>query len=145
MKGPERLVRRRILCAIAALALLVPASAASPEQPEPLSIRITSPLGRTGTAGVVRIVAQVEAGPGVALNPVRFLVDNVPLGEVGGGPPWAVEWADENPFLPREIVAEVTDALGRSARDVVLLKPFEVIEKSEVSSVILETTVQDRF
>jgi Ca-activated chloride channel homolog len=145
MKGPERLVRRRILCAIAALALLVPASAASPEQPEPLSIRITSPLGRTGTAGVVRIVAQVEAGPGVALNPVRFLVDNVPLGEVGEGPPWAVEWADENPFLPREIVAEVTDALGRSARDVVLLKPFEVIEKSEVSSVILETTVQDRF
>ena len=87
----------------------------------------------------------MQAEPGVTLNPVRILVDNVLLGEVSDGPPWAVEWADDNPFAPREITAEVTDALGRTARDVVRLKPFEVIEKSEVSSVMLETTVQDRF
>ena len=77
------------------------------DQNEPLSIRITSPLGRTGVAGVVRIVAQVHAPPGAALNRVRFFVDNVLLGEVADGPPWAVEWADENPFEPREIAAEV--------------------------------------
>src|SRR5918993_2503684 len=148
MKGPERLVAFRFFRAIVPLVLLVTPSGAaspSPERTQPLSIRITSPLGRTGTAGVVRIVAQVQAADDVTLNPVRILVDNVLLGEVSDGPPWALEWSDENPFEPREIAAEVSDALGRTARDVVLLKPFEVIEKSEVSSVILETTVQDRF
>ena len=29
-----------------------------------LHLRITSPLGRTGTVGVVRIVAQIESGDG---------------------------------------------------------------------------------
>ena len=117
--------------------------AAAPDPPAPLSIRITSPLGRTGAAGIVRIVAQVHgAAPG---SPVRFYVDNVMLGEVTDGPPWALEWADENPFAAREIAAEVVDPLGKTARDVVFLKPFEISETSEVSSVVLEASVQDRF
>ena len=116
------------------------------ETPEPdasLSVRITSPLGRTGATGVVRIVAQVH-GISSTLNPVRFYVDNVLLGEVADGPPWALEWTDENPFEPREIAVEVSDAEGRSARDVVFLEPYEVVERAEVSSVILEATVQDK-
>ncbi len=149
MRAAGELIRRPSMWAIAALVLLAVQPAASlsqsADQNEPLSIRITSPLGRTGVAGVVRIVAQVHAPPGAALNPVRIFVDNVLLGEVADGPPWAVEWTDENPFTPREIAAEVSDALGHKARDVVLLKPFEVVEKAEVSSVILETSVQDRF
>jgi Ca-activated chloride channel family protein len=143
------LVRRPSVWAFVALVLLAaqPSAGTSPrpDQDAPLSIRITSPLGRTGAAGAVRIVAQVHATPGTALNPVRIFVDNVLLGEVADGPPWALEWTDENPFAPREIAAEVTDALGRSARDVVVLKPFEVVEKAEVSSVLLEASVQDRF
>ena len=111
----------------------------------PLSIRITSPLGRTGAAGVVRIVAQITGQPEVPPSGVRFFVDNVLLGEAREGPPWAVEWADDNPFEPREIAVEAWDALGRTARDVVFLKPYEVMERAEVSSVLINASVQDRF
>jgi VWFA-related protein len=132
-----------LLLLVVAAAGLVAAEAGRPDPPPPLSIRITSPLGRTGAAGVVRIVAQVHgATPG---SPVRFYVDSVMLGEVTDGPPWALEWADDNPFAAREISAEVVDPLGTTARDVVFLKPFEVLETAEVSSVVLETSVQDRF
>ena len=140
-------LRRMVAWAVLALALAVsrPGAQAAADSGTPLSIRITSPLGRTGAAGVVRIVAQVNAEDTVALGGVRFFVDNVLLGEARSGPPWAVEWEDANPFEPREIAAEVTDALGRTARDVVFLQPYEVIETSEVSSVVLEASVQDRF
>ena len=43
-------------------------------------VRITSPLGRTGATGVVRIVAQVEADACRRGRRVRFFVDNVLLG-----------------------------------------------------------------
>jgi Ca-activated chloride channel family protein len=111
----------------------------------PLSVRITSPLGRTGATGLVRIVVQVEGDASAAVAGVRFFVNNVLLGEAREGPPWAVEWADDNPFEPAEISAEVSDVLGRTARDVVLLKPYDVVERAEVSSVLVETTVQDSF
>jgi Ca-activated chloride channel family protein len=132
------------LATLAAAALLTAIPRAdTPDSVNPLSVRITSPLGRTGAAGVVRIVAQVQ-GDVSSLSPVRFYVDNVFLGEVSDGPPWAIEWSDENPFEPREIAVEVSDAAGRSARDSVFLKPYEVMERSQVSSVILEATVQDK-
>ena len=71
--------------------------------PPPLAIRITSPLGRTGTTGAIRIVAQVSAKKDVAIGAVRFYVDNTLVGEDPSGPPFAVEWTDENPFEAREI------------------------------------------
>jgi Ca-activated chloride channel homolog len=141
-RGVSRVMWWFALAAVVAMGVTAAPNGAA-QSAEPLSIRITSPLGRTGAAAVVRIVAQVQAAPGVAINPVRIFVDNVLLGEVADGPPWALEWTDENPFAPREIAAEVTDAMGRNARDVVFLQPFEVIEKAEVSSVLLETTVVD--
>ena len=141
-------VPRLVVCAVSALALSVAAQARgarAADPASPVSIRITSPLGRTGAAGVVRIVAQVSGDASAPVSGVRFFVDNVLLAETRDGPPWAVEWSDENPFEPREIAAEVSDTLGRTARDVVFLRPFEVVERSEVSSVLIEASVQDRF
>jgi Ca-activated chloride channel homolog len=109
-----------------------------------LAVRITSPLGRTGFAGRIRIVAQVQHPPGRALQPVRFFVDDVLLTEVPSGPPYAVEWSDENPFEPREISVEVTDTLGHAATDRVRLEPLEITEVAEVSSVVLDVAVHDR-
>ena len=108
-----------------------------------LSIRITSPLGRTGVSGSVRIVARVTAEPALTLSPVQFFVDGKIVGTAKGGPPYAVEWLDDNPFEAREIVAQVSDDRGGVARDVVDLQPLELTEKSSVSSVLLEPMVLD--
>ena len=144
MIGLFRLRHRVLLAAAAAVLAAALARADTPDSVNSLSVRITSPLGRTGATGLVRIVAQVNGAAVDALQPVRFYVDNVLLGQVDDGPPWAIEWSDENPFEPREIAVEVSDASGRSARDVVFLEPYEVMERAEVSSVILEATVQDK-
>jgi Ca-activated chloride channel homolog len=114
----------------------------SPRNP-PLTVEITSPLGRTGISGPVRIVARVTAAPGAALSPVTFYVDGKLVGEVTNGPPYAVEWADENLYEKREIAVQVADSLGNSARDVVNLEPFEITESASVSGVLVEPMVRD--
>jgi Ca-activated chloride channel family protein len=78
------------------------------------------------------------------LDSVRFFVNSALLGEDAQGPPYAVEWVDENPFAPTEIVVEVRDVAGNSARDAILLEPFEIVESTQVASVLLEASVQDR-
>lgn len=110
----------------------------------PLSIRITSPLGRTGSQGTVRIVAQIRARPEAVLSPVQFYVDSALLATDTDGPPYATEWIDENPFEPHEITVQVQDELGQIARDTVRLKAFEIIEVTQVSGVLLEASVQDQ-
>jgi Ca-activated chloride channel family protein len=110
-----------------------------------LTVRITSPMGRTGSFGAVRVVAQVS-GAAEPLTPppvVKFFIDGIPIGEDTDGPPFAVEWVDENPFERREISVSVTDNRAREAADRVVLEPFELTEVSEVSSVLLEATVED--
>jgi VWFA-related protein len=62
---------------------------------------------------------------------------------VTDGPPYAVEWVDENPFERRELAVEVTDHLGRTARDGLTLEPFEITEISDVRSVLLEAGIYD--
>lgn len=114
------------------------------QQQAPLSIRITSPLGRTGTTGAIRIVAQVNAAKGATVGAVRFFVDNQMVGEDPSGPPYAVEWTDENPFEAREISVNVADSEGNVARDAITLKPLELVERTEISSVYVETSVQDK-
>jgi hypothetical protein len=64
----------------------------------PLSVRLTSPLGRTGTPGAVRIVAKVQAASNVTLSAVRFLIDGTLYKTKDDGPPYVVEWVDDNPF-----------------------------------------------
>jgi VWFA-related protein len=109
-----------------------------------LSVRITSPLGRLGVPGTVRIVAQIKADPNAVLSPVQFYVDGKLLSSVNAGPPYAVEWVDENPFEPREIAVAVADSLGNTARDTVSLKPLEVVEATDVARVLIDASVQDK-
>jgi len=108
-----------------------------------LSVRITSPLGRTGLVGATRIVARVAAPEGSVLSPVQFFVDGQLVGEDKDGAPWAIEWVDDNPFVPREIAVAVADNAGHVARDSVLLRPLEVTDAANVSSVVLEPSVLD--
>ena len=126
---------------VGALTFVVSPAAAQEGTHSPLAIRITSPLGRTGIQGPIRIVAQIQHQPGSQLHPVKFFVDHKLHGETKQGPPYAVEWTDENPYEGREISAEVCDENGVCARDVVSLEPLVLLEKAEVSSVLVEASV----
>jgi VWFA-related protein len=130
----------RVVLVFACVAAARPAATQAPA----LSIQITSPLGRTGLPGTIRIVAQVQHNQEIVPGQVRFYVDKELLGTVTGGPPYATEWVDENPFERREIVVEVSDALGHEARDEVVLEPLDVTEATEVNSVLLEASIQDK-
>jgi Ca-activated chloride channel homolog len=109
-----------------------------------LSIKITSPLGRSGLFDKIRIVAMVAHGGGGTLGPVRFFADDHLLGAVSEGPPYAIEWSDENPFEARELSVEVSDSDGEIARDRIKLEPLRVTETSDVASVVLDVAVNDR-
>ena len=108
-----------------------------------VTVTITSPVGRIGTPGRIRIVAQVQAADGAAIRTVRFLVDSNLVGTDDDGPPYHVEWVDDNPFERREIVAEATDDRGRLGRHVVELKPFEIVEVTGVTSVLVDAGIYD--
>jgi Ca-activated chloride channel homolog len=130
-----------VLVAAAACTVLVAQSPAG--SAAALSVRITSPMGRTGTTAPVRIVAQVQYGDTTPPGQVRFFVDKQLVGAVQR-PPYALEWVDENPFERREIAVEAVDSLGHAAVDRVVLDPFEVTEVADVASVLLEASVQDK-
>ena len=118
-------------------------AAGKPEKPL-LSVRITSPLGRLGLPGAIRIVAQVTHPPQVTLGSVRFYVNDTLVGDDPEGPPYAVEWTDANPFEPTRIRVEASDALGNMASDAIELAPFEIVETTGVSRVLVEATVMDK-
>lgn len=131
-----------LFLALASLTAVSPyARAAGPHVP--IAVRITSPLGRTGLAGPIRLVAQIENADRARVKAVKFFIDDKLYGESLVGPPFSLEWVDDNPFEPRAIAAEACDDDGDCARTSVELKPLEVLEKSEVSSVLLEASVQD--
>ena len=109
-----------------------------------LQVRITSPLGRTGLPGTIRIVARVSSSHGTRIGMVRFFVNGALLGEDADGPLYAQEWSDADPFDKTVITVEATDLAGRVASDAVTLKPFEVAEITEVKSILLEATVMDK-
>ena len=132
-----------IVCVlVAAGAGLQAGTGQDPLAPTELAIQITSPLGRTGMSGPVRIVARVTSTSG-SLGAIQFFVDGTLVGEDKDGPPYAVEWSDDNPFRRREIVAQVRDSLGATARDLVALEPLVVTGTTHVSSVVLEPSVRD--
>jgi VWFA-related protein len=141
-------MRDLLVTIMSLLALLSQARAAGPDvmvsASRAVSVRITSPLGRTGNFGAIRIVAQIRTEDDTLPGPVRFAVDGRLLATDTDGPPYVAEWVDENPFERREITVEVTDSLGREARDRVVLEPFDVIEEAQVTSVLLEASVQDK-
>ncbi len=124
LRGSRRLrAAVTLAAALAAVALVTPA-AQQIDQPG-LTVRITSPLGRSSSPTKVRIVAQIHKTEGRSVAAVRFSVDGVLLGAVENGPPYAVEWADENPFERRDILVEAEDDQGQLYRDTVVLKPFD--------------------
>ena len=110
---------------------------------EARSVRITSPQGRTGAITKVRIVAQIKVPAAVGPAKAWFYVDGKLVGSVEDGPPYSVEWVDENPFERREIVVQAQDTTGRTMEDRVVLPPFEITDQSEVSSVLLDAGVYD--
>jgi VWFA-related protein len=142
-----RLLRHTLLCAAigsAAVAIVCQPLTASAQSAPALSVKITSPLGRTGTPGTVRIVAQIHHEQDAVLGPVGFFVDGSPVGLDEDGPPYAVPWVDENPFERREIVVRVADTEGRIGEDRIVLDPYEIIEATQVTSVLIEAAVYDR-
>ena len=108
------------------------------------TLKITSPQGRTGLVMRVRIVAQITVGQNVQMSAVDVFVDGAKVGTVANGPPYAVEWVDENPFETRTITVQARESSGAMLVDTVVLPPFEVVEKAEVTGVLLETSVYDK-
>ena len=66
------------------------------------------------------------------------------VGDDREGPPYAVEWTDANPFEPTRIRVDATDARGNTASDAIELAPFEILETTGASRVLLEATVTDK-
>lgn len=150
MGALRRLLATLLACAWPLLASAQDPSTANVDQApskDPVaSFRITSPLGRTGIATRVRIVAQADVPRGEMISPVAFYVDGELIGTVDpeSGPPYSVDWVDANPFERREIVVQAADSTGRTFNDSVVLEPFEVVDLTEVTSVLLETSVYDQ-
>jgi VWFA-related protein len=107
------------------------------------SIEITSPLGRTGLPGKVRIVARVATARADAIPEVRFFVDDVLIGTDTDGAPYAVEWDDKNPYERAKLRAELDDPSAGVVRNEVELPSFDVVEETSVMSVAVEASVQD--
>jgi Ca-activated chloride channel family protein len=127
-----------------ALAIALSCVAARSQSSSSLAVRITSPLGRMGEPGTVRIVGQVRAASGRSVAAVRFSVDGTLLETLTSGPPYAVEWTDDNPFKRREIVVEAEDSQGEIGRDRIVLEPYVVTELAEITSVLVEAGVYDK-
>ena len=108
-----------------------------------LTVHITSPLGRTGIPGTIRIVARIRTPKDHEVMLARFFVDDFLVGEVTDGPPYAVPWVDENPFDPSHIKVEAFDTKGETASDTITLDPLELVDTAEVASVLLEASVAD--
>ena len=106
--GDRSSLRVAVAAGFLAVAVVVWAARASAAPQGPTgstTVKITSPLGRMGTSGKVRIVAQIHAAPDTTLKAIRFYVDEMLLGVDEDGPPYAVEWLDENPFERRVLAS----------------------------------------
>ena len=107
------------------------------------AIRITSPLGRTGLPGTIRIVARLDGPAQTQPLHVQFYVDKLFLSADTDGPPYDALWSDDNPFEARELMVEAELPSGGMLRDTMLLKPLEVEEATSVSSVSVDAVVVD--
>ena len=134
------IVKVTLLAVALAAAAVLPAAAT--DEPPP-SVRLTSPLGRSGLPGKVRIVARVVAPSSEVPPQVRFFVGDELLAVDTDGPPYATEWVDDNPFELRRIRVEMDDGAGGVLADHVDLKPFELVEVAEVMSVAVDASVRD--
>jgi Ca-activated chloride channel family protein len=106
------------------------------------SLRITSPLGRTGLPGTIRIVARLE---GERVDPLQadFYVDKLYLTSDTDGAPFEAHWNDDNPFERRELMVRLELPSGEVLTDTVVLQPLLLTEATEVTSVAIEASVVD--
>ena len=143
MRGLLRRRRERgILAAALVVVSALSVTAGAVGDDPPASIEITSPLGRSGLPGKVRIVARVTGAKNGPPH-VRFFVDGTLLATDTDGPPYAVEWDDKNPYEKSRLTAEFDDPDKGIVRGEVELPSFDFFEESSVMSVGLEATVQD--
>jgi Ca-activated chloride channel family protein len=145
-RGPRRRASIRWAAAaivagvLLSLASRLHAGQAAPASP-PLTVKITSPLGRIGASVTVRIVAQVRVADERAFPKVSFFVDDKLIKVDDDGPPYATDWVDDNPLEERKITVEAVDAAGHTAKDVITLNAYELNDSTQVSSVVLEASV----
>jgi VWFA-related protein len=149
----RRLLRRRRriavtgrLIAIAAfLAIAIVGAAANAVASDAIipAVRITSPMGRTGLDGRIRIVARVTAPEKAPAPTVRFYVNGELLATDSDGAPYVAEWEDLNPFEACALSVEADFGDAAVTRDEIKLEPLEIIETTQVMSVGLEATVVD--
>lgn len=128
-----------LVLAIAAVAAVDIGAAG--DKPLP-AIHITSPLGRTGLPGTIRVVARLDPYEGPAPTHVDFYAGDTLLASDTQGPPYDALWVDDNPFEQRQLKVQAFFPSG-TVSDTVVLKPLEVTEASEVSSVAVDASVLD--
>jgi Ca-activated chloride channel family protein len=106
-------------------------------------LKITSPLGRTGLPGVIRVVARLDGvDPAVPVQ-VDFYVDKRFHERDEDGPPFDALWTDDSPFEPRELTVQAVLPSGQTLTDTISLKPLQVTERAEIMSVTVEASVRD--
>ena len=74
------------------------------------------------------------------MSPLEFFVDGVRVGTIESGPPYAVDWTDENPFEKREIVSGAKLDIDRGTAigltpelaGVAFANPFSIFSKRSV-------------
>ena len=59
------------------------------------------------------------------------------------GPPYAVNWVDDNPFEPHEITVEASLPTGDIVRGAIKLPAFEFLETAEVASILVDAAIYD--
>lgn len=138
----ERGHRRIAALCLAVVAACLSGVVTTGAQEDP-SFRITSPLGRSGLPGRIRILARLDGVPAESAARVAFYVDGILLAEDADGPPYEALWDDDNPFERTEIVARATVDSGGVFTDAVVLEPIEVTLNTYVSSVAIEASVLD--
>jgi Ca-activated chloride channel family protein len=105
------------------------------------TLQITSPLGRTGLPGTIRIVARLDSPDGLVPTEVRFLVDDELLSKDVDGPPYEALWHDENPFERRELKAQASFELVPDVTATVVLEPMQVTEVADETCIAIHTTL----
>ena len=133
----------RVVLVLAALITAASGHVSLGAQAAAPTLKITSPLGRTGLPGTIRIVARLEGEQPAEPPQVSFYIDKLHLADDSDGPPYEALWSDDNPFEPREISVRAEFASGAVLTDILALNALVVSEAVEVTSIAIEASVVD--
>jgi Ca-activated chloride channel family protein len=136
-------LRSGLLAALAAVVAAADGDVSLGAQATAPSLKITSPLGRTGLPGTIRVVARLEGEQPAEPPHVSFFIDKLHLADDTDGPPYEALWSDDNPFEPREISVRAEFSTGAVLTDTLALNALVVSEAVEVTSIAVEASVVD--